>query len=337
MQSHVFLSDLRLLEHETHEHPENATRLQSILEAFASSLYKDFLNMSVNRQATLDEIARVHEIAYINHVLSLDGKSAALDAETLISPGSVKAALLAAGLGLELVERVIQGKAQNGFVLVRPPGHHARPSTGMGFCLFNNISIAVQKALDMGLERILILDWDVHHGNGTQEIFYGDDRVLFIDMHQDNLFPVNSGLIDEIGSGKGLGYTVNIPLPSGCHDGDYLYVFDQIVEPLAQRFRPELILVSAGFDAHESDPLGFMNLTTMGFGLLAEKTRKLAETLCKGRLVLFLEGGYNSYFLAKNVISCVETLLGNSIPQEIIKPPVKSVGTVKEVYGIHFT
>jgi acetoin utilization deacetylase AcuC-like enzyme len=235
--------------------------------------------------------------------------------------------------------QVVKGKAKNGFAFLRPPGHHSRPSGAMGFCVFNNIAIAAKQALAMGVKRILIFDWDVHHGNGTQEVFYDDDRVLFVDIHQENLFPHNSGAQKEVGNGNGKGYTVNIPLPPLCSDADYLYVFDQLVEPFVDKYQPELILVSAGFDAHESDPLGGMKLTTNGFGLLAERTKRLAEKNCGGKLAMFLEGGYDPYFLAKNVMACAEVLAGkessDKIPK-ILKPESKQVeNIVKEIYGIH--
>lgn len=341
MSEHLFLSHLRLLDHGSSEHPENASRLKSILETFEISPYKKFLNLSTDRLATFDELIQVHDSAYVNKTLFLEGGETYLDPETILSSGSVKAALLAAGLGIGLIELVVNGNKQNGFAVIRPPGHHARPRKGMGFCLFNNIAIAAKKALAMGVNRLLILDWDVHHGNGTQETFYGDDRVFFIDLHQENLFPVYSGLIHETGKGKGNGFTVNIPLPAGCFDEDYFYVFDQLVKPLAARFQPELILVSAGFDAHESDPLGFMNLTTAGFGIITKKTKFLADQLCDGKLVLFLEGGYNPFFLAKNVMECVSVLVEGKTSYVVLEnglrsPSKKVEALVKEVYDIHF-
>lgn len=308
MDKHLSFSHPSLLDHGSLTHPENANRLQAIFDGFKNSLFGSLLTLSCDRKATFEELASVHDPAYVNFILSLSGQESSVDPETLISPGSVNAALIAAGIGLELVERVIDGKLQNGFALVRPPGHHARPAQGMGFCIFNNIAIAAKKALAKGIKRILILDWDVHHGNGTQEAFYETDQVLFIDIHQDNLFPVPSGSLDEKGKGKGAGFTINVPLTSSCRDEDYLYIFDSLVRPLALKYQPELILVSAGFDAHESDPMGFMNLTTKGYGRLTEKVKKLAEEVCKGKLVFFLEGGYNPYYLAQNVLECVKVL-----------------------------
>ena len=339
MTKHLFLSHLSLLKHETGEHPEKAERMEMIIEEFKKKPYDGLLNLSCTRSATIEEISQVHDIDYINHIRSLEGQVATIDSETIMSFGTVKAACLAAGLGLELVERVVKGETQNGFVVVRPPGHHARPSTGMGFCIFNNIAIAAKKALAMGIQRLVILDWDVHHGNGTQEIFYEDNRVLFVDLHQSGLFPVSSGLISETGSQNGMGYTVNIPLPVECKDQDYLYVFDQLVKPLILNYSPNLILVSAGFDAHESDPLGFMNLTTDGYRDLTKRIKSLAEEVCEGKLVLFLEGGYNTFFLAKNVLECVKVLCEeksvNKIEEiKISSPQLEEL--VREIHGYHF-
>ncbi len=334
----LFLSHPCFLEHGVLDHPENVERLKAILAAFEASHHRSLLNLSLDSPATVEEIARIHDPAYIEFIESLRGKASNLISETPLSPGSVKAAFLAAGYGVELVKRVLGGDIRNGFALVRPPGHHARPGKGMGFCVFNNIAIAARQALAMGIKRILIFDWDVHHGNGTQESFYEDERVLFIDIHQDNLFPVGSGFLSETGKGKGKGFTVNIPLPKGCRDRDYLYLFDRVVKPLTLQYQPELILVSAGFDAHESDPLGMMQVTTSGFEQLAIRVRALAEAVCQGKLLLFLEGGYDPFFLAKNVMACVNVLASEplSLPvKEASSPESDGVeARVKEIYAL---
>lgn len=304
----TILSNPLMLKHGLPSHPENATRLQSIMTEVAESPYKSLADFSVSRLATPEELALVHTPEYVNFILSLDGQEVVLDADTILTPGSVKAAQMAAGIGLELVEQIISGKVRNGFALVRPPGHHARPNSAMGFCVFNNIAIAAKKALSIGLKRILILDWDVHHGNGTQEAFYEDDQVLLIDLHQDNLFPIGSGMANQTGKGKGEGFTINIPLSEGCGDAEYLTVFDKIVIPKALDYDPELIIVSAGFDAHVSDPLGGMRLTTQGFGKLTSRIKTVADKVCNGKLALFLEGGYDPYYLAKNVLECIAVL-----------------------------
>lgn len=336
---HLSLSHLHLLDHSLSSHPENSSRLSSILQAFQSSEFHHLLDLSVERRATIDELCSNHDAKYVKEVIEKEGQELNLDRETLLTAGSVRAALMAAGIGLELIERVLDGKIDNGFALLRPPGHHARLSSAMGFCIFNNIAIAAKKALAKGVKRILIFDFDVHHGNGTQRSFYEDDRVLFIDIHQDNLFPVGSGAIQEIGRGKGLGYTINVPLPSGCSDEDYFYIFDNLVAGAARGFHPELILVSAGFDAHESDPLGGMLLSTKGFGVLTAKVKALAEELCKGNVVFFLEGGYNPHFLAQNVMSCVKVLASKSfLPfvNEATEPKMHGLKSlVEEIYATH--
>ncbi len=303
MKQLLLLSHPCFLNHGIAQHPEHSGRLKAILEEIKASPY---LDLGLERKAEIQDIVAVHDKKYVDYVLSLDKKIGAIDHETLITEGSVHAALVAAGLGIELVEQVVSGKLKQGFALVRPPGHHAEPQSGMGFCIFNNIAIAAKKALSLGLKRIMILDWDVHHGNGTQKAFYDDPRVLHVDLHQDNLYPKNSGLLEEIGSGKGLGYTANIPLPDSCRDDDYLYIMDTVVRPLATRYMPELILVSAGFDAHENDPLGSEMITTEGYGKLTTQIKKLAEDVCSGKVLYFLEGGYNVQDLAKSVSSCID-------------------------------
>jgi acetoin utilization deacetylase AcuC-like enzyme len=315
MATTLLLSHRDLLNHiPGGDHPERPDRLRAILERFSPPLEKGaggfslFQKGNFERLATVDELSLVHTATYINHVLSLDGKNASLDYETLLSPGSVHAARLAAGLGLELVERIISGKASNGFALIRPAGHHARPREGMGFCVFNNIAIAAKKALALGLKRILIIDFDVHHGNGTQEVFYDDDHVMFIDIHQENLFPTTSGFEDEIGKGSGKGYTLNISLDRGCGDDEYLEALRTRVLPRARAFKPELILVSAGFDGQEDDPLAAMRISSDGFAQMVSEIKTLAEEQCGGKLALFLEGGYIPEHLAESVYRCVEVL-----------------------------
>lgn len=336
---HLFLTHPTFLEHGRLDHPENARRLQAIYEAFERSPYRSLLRTDLHRKATLSELATVHTETYIRQVLALEGKEGALDVETLLTPKSVEAALLAAGLAIELVEQVVQGKVANGFALLRPPGHHARPMAGMGFCLFNNITIAAQHALGLGVQKILILDFDVHHGNGTQEAFYADRRVLFVDMHQDNLFPNPSGSLAESGSGPGLGYTINLPLPPDRRDSDYLKLLDKVVTPLFFEFQPELILVSAGFDAHESDPLGHMKLTTEGYSAMTAFVRHMASQMGHQKIAYFLEGGYDPYWLAQNVIACVEQLTLET-PKRINLPERDDPSTdrlIEKYYDFHIT
>ncbi len=335
MKELLLLSHPAFLDHGIMQHPENAGRLRAILKELEGSPY---LDLTVERKATVDELCAVHDKKYVDFVLSLDKKVAAIDYETPITEGSVHAACLAAGLGIELVEQIVKGDLAQGFALVRPPGHHAEPQSGMGFCIFNTIAIAARKALSLGLKRVLILDWDVHHGNGTQKAFYSDDRVFHIDLHQDNLYPKNSGLLEEIGRENGRGFTANIPLPDSCRDDDYHYIFDKIVAPLARLYKPELILVSAGFDAHENDPLGSMMITTAGYGTLTTQVKRLARELCHGKILYFLEGGYNVRDLAASVSSCIHAFVDDGTYQHTKEPYTYGMQKyVDYLYDFHIT
>jgi len=235
-----------------------------------------------------------------------------LDPDTVVSPGSYKAALYAAGANLVAVEAILAGQATAAFCLVRPPGHHACPERAMGFCLFNNIAVAARYAQDKhGLERILIADFDAHHGNGTQEAFYEDDRVLYFSTHQYPLYP-GTGDWDETGAGPGRGFTVNVPLPPGTGDDGCLRAYEEILLPIARRYRPQLILVSAGYDAHWADPLTSMNLSITGYGRLAALLKSLADEVCSGRLVFTLEGGYHLDVLSYGILATLRSLAGDT-------------------------
>ncbi len=314
-----FISHSAFLVHGRANHPENFKRLNAILTAFetAPALLRQCLQLDLPRKATRDELLLVHTASYVDHVLALAGLETELDSETPLSAGSVDAALLAVGTCLHLLESILNGKVQNGMALVRPPGHHARPGQGMGFCVFNNIALTAARTLALGLKRVCILDWDVHHGNGTQDAFYNDHRVLFIDLHQDDLFPKNSGSADEIGAGKGKGYTLNIPLPHSTDDAGYLRILEEVVKSRVFQFKPELILVSAGFDAHISDPLGSMSLTDEGYRAMTRVVKAWAQELCDGRLMMTLEGGYEPTALAKNVLACGEVLASIDLDRQI--------------------
>ncbi|HYO50234.1 MAG TPA: histone deacetylase, partial [Chloroflexia bacterium] len=227
-------------------------------------------------------------------------------------------AVLAAGAATAAVDSAMSG-ATVPFELVRPPGHHALHASAMGFCLFNNIAVAAQHAVEKhGLERVLIVDWDVHHGNGTQDYFYDRADVLFLSVHQYPFYP-GTGALHEVGSGEGRSYTVNIPLPAGVGDEGYMRVFNEVVVPVAQRYRPQLILISAGYDAHVADPLGGMAVTTAGFSEMARTLRTLATQLdeCKGRLAAILEGGYNVQALALSVVATIAALQSEPTPQTL--------------------
>jgi acetoin utilization deacetylase AcuC-like enzyme len=282
-------------------HSESPQRLTSILSAL-DSLPEGARIVTSNRAARFEDLIAAHDAGYVNHLLSLRGASGFIDFETPIGPQSIDAALHAAGAGLTLVDALIDGAARRGMALVRPPGHHAFRDRGGGFCVFNNIAVACFHALRRGVSRVLIVDWDVHHGNGTQAIFYDRRDVFFFDVHQEGLYP-DSGSADERGLGEGLHYTRNLPLMPLSSDDEYLRAIDAELAPIAESYRPELILVSCGFDALDGDPEGGMALSANGFARLTTLTTALAERFCAGRIGLFLEGGYHRSELAQ----CVRT------------------------------
>lgn len=289
-------------------HPESPGRLRAI-QGLLSSTPVQGVQHGVARPATRTELTRVHDDAHVAQVLALSGQHAQLDSDTAMSPGSADAALLAAGAAAELTLQVVSGELTNGFALVRPPGHHAERDRAMGFCLFNNVAVAAEAALAAGAQRVLVLDWDVHHGNGTQHTFAARRDVLFCSSHQYPFYP-GTGAANEIGHGAGEGYTVNVPLPGGMNDADYGAVFHDVFLPRALAYRPDVILVSAGFDAHRADPLGGMDVTERGFAAMASAMKSLAEEVCGGKLVLLLEGGYDLDGLSQSVHACVEVLAG---------------------------
>ncbi len=274
------------------------------------------------RAATLDELARNHSPEYIQAVAATSGRAAAFDPDTYTSPASYGVSLLAAGAALVAVETVMADGdtrpkprateeppdlLRAAFALVRPPGHHALRDQAMGFCLFNNIAIAARHALANGARRVAIVDFDVHHGNGTQWAFYDDPRVLVVSTHQFPFYP-GTGAAGEAGVGRGEGFTLNVPMSAGASDGDYLLVFTQVIEPVVSTFRPDLLLVSAGYDAHDADPLARMHVTTPGFRRIAERVRLMAEESAGGRLMLVLEGGYNLAALDQSLQATIDVL-----------------------------
>ena len=309
------------LEHDTGSHPENSERLVSMITIIEKSGLNDQLISLSPRMATEKEILAIHSHELISQVESASEKGGAwLDGDTFASRASYKAALYSAGGLLRAVDGVINGEVNSAFALVRPPGHHATRNRAMGFCLFNNIAIAARYAQQQhGLKRILIADFDVHHGNGTQEAFYDDPDVLYFSSHLYPYYP-GTGDVDETGRGDGKGTTVNVPLPSGCGDNEYRQVYQEILGPVARRFKPELILVSVGFDPHWSDQLAMMQLSVQGFADIVKIIKDLADELCGGRLVLTLEGGYNLEAISYSAKATFDVLLGNPVEDPLGAP-----------------
>jgi acetoin utilization deacetylase AcuC-like enzyme len=296
--------DARFREHAPEaEHPECPQRLDAI-DAALGPLPEGVVALEP-RPASEEELLRVHSPGYLAQLAQMEGRRARLDPDTYCAPRSVATARLAAGALIELVTRIARGEAQSGFAALRPPGHHAEREHAMGFCLLNNVAVAA-RALQAteGVERIAIIDWDVHHGNGTQHAFEAERDVLFASLHQFPFYP-GTGALHERGSGAGLGATVNLPLPAGCGDAEYAAVFEQVLLPLLRSFRPEFILVSAGFDAHAADPLASMRLSTGAYRWFCARLRELAQDSCAGRIALALEGGYDLRALGE---SAAETL-----------------------------
>jgi acetoin utilization deacetylase AcuC-like enzyme len=299
------------LGHDTGDHVENGRRLERTLELLGSSGIQQQLVGIAPEPASLEDLLLVHSA---QHVARVDRSSSEgggwLDGDTVTSPESYEAAIYAAGGTAKAMEKVIEGDMESAFALVRPPGHHATRTDAMGFCLFNNIAIAARLAVQKhGLERILVVDFDVHHGNGTQDVFYHDPKVLYLSTHQYPLYP-GTGRVEDTGVAGGRDCTVNIPLPPWSGDREYLLAFEQIVVPVARRLQPQIILVSAGYDAHWADYISSMQVTVGGYARMVTILKQLASELCQGRLVLALEGGYHLLALAHSVKATIEVLLG---------------------------
>lgn len=302
--------DARYLNHLTGPwHPERPERLAAIREVLdRRPIGKKVISLDP-RLATLEEIALIHDFDYVRKIEKTAGLEVQLDPDTSTSPGTWEAARLAVGGLLSLVDAVFEGRVGNAFAFVRPPGHHAERARAMGFCLFNNIAIAAEYAVrTKNCRRVLIVDFDVHHGNGTQWAFYDRDDVFFISTHRYPFYP-GTGSPRETGEGKGKGYTLNVTFPGGEGDHEYLKAFDDSILPTMRDYRPDLILVSAGFDAHRLDPLGGMNVTADGFGRMSEAILKVARETCGGKTVFVLEGGYSLEGLADSVEACLSQML----------------------------
>ncbi len=328
------------LKHDTGNHPENAERLRAVVSHLDHMGVMERLVKVEPPPASREELALIHSRGYIEKIRALAGSGGGwLDMDTVVSPDSFEAARYAAGALVEATRMALDEGTRPAFCLVRPPGHHAGPDRGMGFCIFNNVGIAAAYSLEIyGLQRVAIIDFDVHHGNGTQEAFYTDPRVCYLSVHQYPHYP-GTGRVEETGSGEASGTNINVPLPAGCGDIEYAQVFEKIVVPAIERFRPELILVSAGYDAHRNDRLAMMQVTTGGFASMVETIKGLAGKLCPGRLVFGLEGGYDLPALADSIKACLDVLMGeparSTAPAFARPPDSHAQAVIEKVCRIH--
>ncbi len=317
----ALITDRHYLDHHPGAgHPERPERVKVLID-MADGLRRPGLERFAPREAAIGEIELCHDPSYVGLMRQTSNHDAYdFDPDTHASRLTYRTSILAAGGVLTAVEAVLGGEADNSFALVRPPGHHALPGRAMGFCFFNNVAIAAAYLTQVkGLERVMILDWDVHHGNGTQDIFYSSARVLYCSLHQFPQYP-GTGSVREIGVDEGRGFAVNLPLPATFGDQEYLSAFDRIVLPIGRQFRPDFILVSAGFDCHFRDPLADMRVTEQGFGAMARRLKRLAAECCQGRIALALEGGYDLQALAASAREVIEEL-GRDADEPIVTSP----------------
>ena len=318
-------------------HPERPERLAAVERAIDA--HRDRLTRVAARPASDEEILRVHGADHLALVAEAARRAPGhLDPDTFVSAASLEVARLAAGGAIDLAREVARGRLRSGLAAVRPPGHHAEAARPMGFCLFNNVAIAARALqAEHGVGKVLILDWDVHHGNGTQRSFETDPSVLYFSTHQFPYYP-GTGSFGEIGTGRGEGATVNVPLPAGAGDAEYVGVMQRVLAPVVRGFRPELILVSAGFDAHRDDPLAAMNVSGAGFAAMTAIVRGLAEEVCGGRFACVLEGGYAASGLEEGVGALLAASLAERapLPPAIPAPPGSLLGRIVErLVGIH--
>ncbi|MFQ3565594.1 MAG: histone deacetylase [Aggregatilineales bacterium] len=336
----VYVTHPRFVEHDLAGHPEHAGRIRAVWQRLEEGGLTARMQKIELPLATSEQMRAVHHESYLAVLERTAGfdRTVRLDADTYVCPTSYEVARLAAGGGAAAAQAVALGHARAGLAVLRPPGHHAEPERGMGFCLLNNIAIAARAAQAAGAARVFIVDIDVHHGNGTEAAFYEDDTVLFLSLHQYPLYP-GTGHVDEIGRSAGTGYTINIPIPPGEGDPAYAALFEQIVWPAAVRFRPDLLLVSAGFDAHWADPLAGMRLSLSGYGHLCAELIKMANDLCAGRIVFFMEGGYNLDALSHGVCNIARLLLGEPIVDPLGPADVQADGhiaaLIERLKGVH--
>jgi acetoin utilization deacetylase AcuC-like enzyme len=309
----ILIASEQFSEHETPPgHPESPAR-SDVMQAVAGRWRLGGGEVVAPRLASDEQLLRVHSAAHLRRIEATAGFALVLDPDTYTSPESSVVARLAAGAAVDAVERVMAGVDQRALALVRPPGHHAERDRAMGFCLFNNAAVAAAHARTLGADRVAIVDFDVHHGNGTQHMFEHDRAVLSVSMHQYPFYP-GTGAADETGTGGGRGYSVNLPLEVGAADEDYRIIFAEVVDPVLERFRPDVILVSAGFDAHERDPIAGMRLTTGAFAAMTAQLRSAADRLCAGRLAAVTEGGYDLRAFEDSLLAVIDVLGSPTAP-----------------------
>lgn len=315
----------KFLDHHTPPgHPERVERGQ-VMQSVVNAWKQRGGVAQEPRPATRAELLRVHSEKHLATLDQTAGHAVSLDPDTATSPESRDVALLAAGAAIGAVDAIVQSRATRVMALVRPPGHHAERDRAMGFCLYNSVAAAAAHALTLGMSRVVVMDYDVHHGNGTQWIFYDDPRVLYISTHQYPFYP-GTGAATDIGRGKGAGFTLNIPLEAGSTDGDFLDVFNALVIPVIDQFKPDLMMISAGFDAHERDPLARMRLSTTGYAMLTKSLCDAADRHCHGRVVAVTEGGYDLTALKACLESSISILDGAAVPahEELAGPTSRS-------------
>lgn len=311
MTDALLLSDPRFFQHRASGyHPERPERLEAARAAIERARTGAGLSFAPvePRPVREEEVTRVHDPQFVKWLHTLSGREGAIDADTFVGPESVATAELAAGGTVALVDALLDGPVKRGVALVRPPGHHARPGNAMGFCLLNNVAIAAAHARARGLERVAIVDWDVHHGNGTQEMFLEDPHVLYVSTHQFPFYP-GTGAVREVGEGDGKGYTVNVPLAAGGGDAVYRGAFERVILPVLEEYAPQLVLVSAGFDAAARDPLAEMTLSSEAFGWMGRALRRVADRSAEGRIALILEGGYDLVALESGLLAATRGIV----------------------------
>jgi acetoin utilization deacetylase AcuC-like enzyme len=339
MTDALLLSDPRFFQHRSAAyHPERPERLDAAQAAIERARGTGLTFAPVApRAASPEELARVHSPKFIEWMHGLRGEDGYIDADTYLGPESIAVAELAAGGTVALLDAILDGPIKRGIALVRPPGHHARPAQAMGFCLFNNVAIAAAHARARGIARVAIIDWDVHHGNGTQEAFYADPSVLYISTHQFPFYP-GTGAAPETGEADGTGFTVNVPLTAGGGDAVYRGAFERVILPALEQYAPELVIISAGFDASARDPLAEMALSADAFGWMGRALRRVADASAGGKVLLALEGGYDLVALEAGLLSATRAITEGTaveIARTVDHPDLdRAVGAAKQSWKV---